>query len=60
MVIQRINSSMNSRIAHHLESLFHKVINATSIPIGVLGSHKVAGGQTQKMYMATWCHFWLF
>ena len=34
-----------------LDSLFHKVVNTTSIPIGVVGSHKVAGSSDTKLFL---------
>ena len=33
-----------------LDSLFHKVVNTTSIPIGVVGSHIVAGPSDTKTF----------
>ena len=35
-----------------LDSLFHKVINTTITPIGVMGSHRVAGLQFKKIIWA--------
>ena len=34
-----------------LDSLFHKVVNITNIPIGVEGSHKVAGTSNIKTFL---------
>ena len=34
-----------------LDSLFHKVVNTTSIPIGVEGSHEVAGSSDTQTFL---------
>ena len=34
-----------------LDSLFHKVVNSTSIPIGMVGSHKVAETSDTKAFL---------
>ena len=33
-----------------LDGLFHKVVNTTSTPIGMVGSHKVLGDSDLKKY----------
>ena len=45
-----------------LHSLFHKVVNTTSIPIGVEGGEPQSGGNFQynNFFMAKWLQFRLF